>query len=73
MQMSALELAESCGISRSYITLMENGLRLPSEKVMPKLASTLNVKNEEVLNWYLEDRRMNISKRIMTEQKQTRI
>lgn len=48
-------VAESCGISRSYITLIENGMRSPGKKILPKIAAALNIKTSEVLNWYLED------------------
>lgn len=52
--LSAEELAEICGISRSYITLIENGQRLPSKKVIPKLAEALHKKTNIIINWYLE-------------------
>ncbi len=55
--LSAQQLASACGVSRSYITLIENGKRLPGEKVIPKIAEALNLKISEVLNWYLEDMR----------------
>lgn len=53
--LSSESLAKLCGISRSYITLMENGKRLPGKKIIPKLAEALNLKTNEVINWYLED------------------
>jgi len=53
--LSAELLAKSCGISRSYITLMENGKRLPGKKIIPKIAQTLGLKTNVVINWYLED------------------
>lgn len=53
--LSAEELAGVCGISRSYITLMENGKRLPGRKIIPKIAEALNLKTNIVVNWYLED------------------
>ena len=56
-KMTTATLAKSCGVSRSYITLIENGRRLPGTKVMPKLASALGIKPHELLNWYLEDLR----------------
>lgn len=55
--LSAEALAEACGISRSYITLIENGKRLPSKKIIPKIANALNIKTNIVINWYLEDLR----------------
>jgi transcriptional regulator with XRE-family HTH domain len=55
--LSAEELAKLCGISRSYITLIENKKRLPSKKVIPKLATALRIKTNILINWYLEDLR----------------
>jgi len=52
--LSAEALAVLCGVSRSYITLIENEKRLPGKKVIPKLALALKLKTEEVINWYLE-------------------
>ncbi|MEO8581426.1 MAG: helix-turn-helix transcriptional regulator [Patescibacteria group bacterium] len=48
-------IASACGTSRSYITLIENGKRLPGKKVIPKIALALHLKTAVVLNWYLED------------------
>lgn len=48
-------LADLCGISRSYITLMESGSRMPGKKNIPIIASALHLKTLVVLNWYLED------------------
>ncbi len=56
-KLTAQMLAEACGTSRSYITLMENGQRVPDEKIIPKIAEALNLKANIVLNWYLEDLR----------------
>jgi XRE family transcriptional regulator, fatty acid utilization regulator len=53
--LSAEELANACGISRSYITLIENRKRLPGKKIIPQIAKALNVKTNIVINWYLED------------------
>ena len=54
-KLSAEELAGICGISRSYITLIETGRRLPGKKIIPKLAQALGVKTNIVINWYLEE------------------
>jgi len=54
-KLSAEQLAKACGISRSYITLIENKKRLPGRKVIPKLASALKLKTNVIINWYLED------------------
>ena len=56
-KLSAEELARLCGISRSYITLMEGGHRLPGKKIIPKIATALNIKINILINWYLEDLR----------------
>jgi transcriptional regulator with XRE-family HTH domain len=53
--LSAEELAQACGISRSYITLIENGKRLPGRKINPLLAVALHLKTNIIINWYLED------------------
>lgn len=53
-------VADSCRISRSYITLIENGKRLPGRKIIPKIAIALNLKTNIVINWYLEDVRENL-------------
>jgi len=48
-------IAKACGISRSYLTLIENGHRLPGKKIIPKIAAALQLQVVVVLNWYLED------------------
>ena len=53
--LTAEMVAKLCGISRSYVTLIENGNRLPSKKYIPKIATVLGLKTGAVLNWYLED------------------
>lgn len=60
--LSAKQLSEKCGVARSYITLMENGKRLPSKKIIPKMAIALGVKTNIVINWYLEDMRDKLEK-----------
>lgn len=52
--MTADVLAKNVGVSRSYITLIENGNRLPGRKVLPKIAEALGLKSYIVVNWYLE-------------------
>ena len=54
-EITAQKIAEACGISRSYLTLIENGRRLPGKKIIPKLATALGIKTVIVVNWYLED------------------
>ncbi len=54
-KLSAEALAKKCGISRSYITLIETGYRMPGKKVLPQIAEALQLKPAQVINWYLED------------------
>ena len=56
------KVAKACGTSRSYITLIENGKRLPGKKILPKIADSLGLKITIVLNWYLEDISQQIQK-----------
>lgn len=56
-KLSAEALAKACGISRSYITLIENEKRLPGKKVIPKIAIALHVQTHIIINWYLESLR----------------
>lgn len=60
--LSAKTLAQACGVSRSYITLIENNKRLPGKKLIPKLAAALNLRTNIILNWYLEDVREKINR-----------
>jgi len=55
LKLSTEALAIACGISRSYVTLIENGKRMPSKKIIPKIAEALEVHTDDVINWYLED------------------
>ena len=52
--LSAEGLAALCGVSRSYITLIENGQRLPGKKILLKLAEALRLPPHDLVNWYLE-------------------
>ena len=54
---SAEAMAALCGVSRSYITLLESGKRLPGVKVLPKIADAFGMKTVTVLDWYLEEMR----------------
>lgn len=54
-QLTVEMVAKACGTSRSYITLIENGKRLPGKKILPKIADALQLDITVVLNWYLED------------------
>lgn len=57
-------LAEACGISRSYMTLIENNKRMPSAKILPQIAQALDLKTSVVLNWYLEDMKEIVQKKL---------
>lgn len=57
-------VAETCGTSRSYITLIENGMRMPGNKIIPKIAEALKIKTVVVLNWYLEEISKKMQKKI---------
>lgn len=59
--LSTQQLADMCGIARSYLTLIETNRRLPGKKIIPKLAAALQIKNHVVINWYLEDLREKLS------------
>lgn len=52
---TAQKIAQTCGISRSFLTLIENGQRLPGKKNIPKIATALKLKTTVVLNWYLKE------------------
>lgn len=60
------KVALACGTSRSFITLIENGKRMPSKKILPKIAIALNLKTVFVLNWYLEDISIKLQKNLET-------
>lgn len=57
-------IADACGVSRSYVTLIENGKRLPGGKILLKIADALHLKKVDVLNWYLEDISQKIKKHL---------
>jgi transcriptional regulator with XRE-family HTH domain len=62
--LSSQKLAEACGVSRSYITLIENGKRLPGRKLIPIMAKSLNLKTNIIINWYLEDVRERLEEKL---------
>ena len=53
--LSAEELAKRVHVSRSYITLLENGKRLPGKTLIPKIARALRLEKSVVVEWYLAD------------------
>ena len=52
--LSTQELAKKVGVSRSYITLLENGKRPPTKTIIPKITKGLKVKSWLVEGWFLE-------------------
>lgn len=60
--LTAQKLAELLRVSRSYVTLIENGRRLPSKKKIIRIAVALKLEAGVVLNWYLEDITQKIKK-----------
>jgi transcriptional regulator with XRE-family HTH domain len=60
--LTTFAVAKAWGVSRSYVTLIENGKRLPSKKHIRKIASALHIQAGVVLNWYLEDITQKIKK-----------
>lgn len=59
-KLSTEKLADKCSVSRSYITLIENGERMPGKTLIVPLAKALKVKTNVVINWYLEDIRIKL-------------
>lgn len=47
-------LAVELGVSRSYLTLVENSRRRLPKKLVSKLAGVLKLPEETVYEWYLE-------------------
>jgi transcriptional regulator with XRE-family HTH domain len=62
--MTALQMSKAWGVSRSYVTLIENGMRLPGKKNIKKIAAALKIEAGVVLNWYLEDISQKIKKNL---------
>lgn len=54
--LSQVALAEAVGISRPYLTQIENGHRVPSEKVMQSLVVALGIPMAQVVEDLLRDR-----------------
>lgn len=52
---TSLAMAHQVGISRSYITLIETGKRLPSIRRLPKLAKVLGIRKHLIVSWYITD------------------
>ena len=48
------DFAKRIGVSRSYITLIEVGRRVPSKKLISKIAHELETEESIVIEWYME-------------------
>lgn len=59
--LSAEELAKRVHVSRSYITLLENGRRSPGKTLLPKIAYALKLEKSVVVRWYLADQKEKLS------------
>lgn len=62
--LSTEELANRVHISRSYITLLESGKRIPGKTLLPKIARALRVEKQIVVDWYLECQEVKLKKRL---------
>lgn len=54
LELSVYFLSQELGVSRSYLTLIENGERRLPKKLVGKLARALKLSKETVYGWYLE-------------------
>ncbi len=59
--LTAEELATRVHVSRSYITLLENGKRLPGKTLLPKIARALRLEKSEIVEWYLAEQKEKLS------------
>lgn len=59
--LSTEELANRVHVSRSYITLLENGKRQPGKNLLPKIARALKLEKSVVVGWYLADQKEKLS------------
>lgn len=57
LDLSAEELANRIHVSRSYITLIENGKRLPGKTLLPKIARALKLEKNVIVEWYLVEQK----------------
>lgn len=54
LDLTVWSLSQRLGVSRSYLTLMENGERHLPKKLVGKLAKALRLSEETIYDWYLE-------------------
>lgn len=52
--LSVKTVSDQAGVSRSYLTLIENGERHLPKRLVGKLAKALKLPKETVYDWYLE-------------------
>jgi len=62
--LTAEMIAKACGISRSYITLIESGKRQPGKRILPKIAVALHLNKSVVLDWYLVNIKLSLGEGI---------
>lgn len=55
LDLSTQELAKKAGISRSYVTLLENDKRPPTKTTVTKIAKGLGVKSWLIEKWFIEE------------------
>lgn len=55
--LSTEELAKRAHVSRSYITLLENGKRSPGKTLLKRIARALKLEKKVVVGWYLADQK----------------
>ena len=61
LDLSTEELANRIHVSRSYVTLIENGQRLPGKTLLPKIARALRLEKSVIVGWYLTDQKEKLS------------
>jgi transcriptional regulator with XRE-family HTH domain len=54
LNLTTQTLAQKLGISRSYLTLIETGVRPISERLINPFAGTLKISKNTLKEWYLE-------------------
>ncbi len=61
LDLTAEELANRVHVSRSYITLLENGKRIPGKTLLPKIARALKLEKNVIVEWYLAEQKEKLS------------
>ena len=54
LELTVESLSAKLGVSRSYLTLIENGKRRLPKKLVEKLAKAFKLPKETIYNWYFE-------------------